>query len=603
MSDANRYHGRAYQRCACSSAFPWSELKWYHGKIITFRLYKKDEKFFYCKEEGEDFMKHYKYKPVEEFKFPQRKWVNNSITKAPIWCSVDLRDGNQALEIPMNLTEKLEFFKFLVDVGFKTIEIGFPAASDTEFEFTRKLIDDKLIPQDVTIQVLTQARADIIKKTFQSLDGVHRAVVHFYNSTSTLQREVVFKMSKDEVKRIATDAAILVKQYAKEFGEERFLFEYSPESFVGTELDYAIEVCNAVIDIIEPTEDRKLIINLPSTVETTTPNVYADQIEYVIERLNNRECLEVSIHAHNDRGTAVASTELALLAGADRVEGTLFGNGERTGNADIMNLALNLYTQGIDPELDFSQIDAVVDTYETLVKMPVHQRHPYAGTLVYTAFSGSHQDAISKGMAFLPQKNGIWEVPYLPIDPKDVGRTYEPIIRINSQSGKGGVSYILETNFGLHIPKKMQKHFGRIVTNVSDQNNKELMPQELYDLFKQSYVNLGEPLTLVNYDERTNGVSEVNSNIIYNGAAMAISGVGEGLIDAFANSLAKLLSIEFEVVDYQEHSLDYGAKSRAITYVTITDSKGNYYFGAGLSSNISKSSLKAILSAVNKMME
>lgn len=548
-------------------------------------------------------MKHYKYKPVEPFSFPQRKWANNSITKAPAWCSVDLRDGNQALEIPMNLQEKLEFFKFLVDVGFKTIEIGFPAASETEFEFTRKLIDDGLIPKDVTIQVLTQARPDIIKKTFEALDGAHRAIVHFYNSTSALQREVVFKMNKDEVKKIATDGALLVKQYAKEFGEDRFLFEYSPESFVGTELDYAIDVCNAVIDIIEPTVDRKLIINLPSTVEMTTPNVYADQIEYVIDRLKNRECIEVSIHAHNDRGTAVASTELALLAGADRVEGTLFGNGERTGNADIMNLALNLYTQGIDPELDFSQIDAVVDTYETLVKMPVHQRHPYAGTLVYTAFSGSHQDAISKGMAFLPKKNGVWEVPYLPIDPKDVGRTYEPIIRINSQSGKGGVAYVLEANYGLNIPKKMQKHFGKVVKLVSDQNSKELVPQELYDLFKAEYVNINNPISLVNYDERTNGVSEVNSNIVYNGEEMAISGTGEGLIDAFSNSIEKLINTQFEVVDYREHSLDYGAKSRAITYVTIIDSEGAYYFGAGLSSNISKSSLKAVLSAVNKMIQ
>ncbi len=543
-----------------------------------------------------------KYRPYPAMNMPERKWPSNTIVKAPIWCSVDLRDGNQALEKPMNLDQKIKFFKFLTEIGFKEIEVGFPAASDTEYVFTRTLIEENLIPDDVTIQVLTQSREHIIKKTFEALKGVNKAVVHLYNSTSTLQRDVVFNKGKKEITELAVFGAKMIDELAEEYGKEHFLFEYSPESFTGTEMDYAAEICNAVLDVWKPTEDRKVIINLPSTVEMATPNVYADQIEYMCEHLKYRENVLVSLHAHNDRGTAIASTELGMLAGADRVEGTLFGNGERTGNADILNIALNLFSQGIDPELDFTHINKAIEIYEESTGIAVHPRHPYAGDLVYTAFSGSHQDAIKKGMAKMSEHPERWEVPYLPIDPADVGRSYDPIIRINSQSGKGGIAYILEHNYGLIVPKSMQQEFSLIVTKVSDAENRELSPEEIYALFMDNYKDIKKPVEIVYYNENTQGKTvTVTSDVIIDGESKQIVESGNGILDAFCKSLQKELGIKFDVVNYSEHSLSFGNKSRAITYIQIYDKDHNSYFGAGTSSNISKSSLRAVVSAVNKM--
>lgn len=542
-----------------------------------------------------------KYKTYETIKLPNRTWPDKSIEKAPFWCSVDLRDGNQALETPMNLDQKINFFKFLVELGFKEIEIGFPAASDTEFIFTRTLIEQNLIPDDVVIQVLTQSREHIIDKTFKALDGVKKAVVHLYNSTSTLQRKVVFNKSKEEIIDLAKEGAILVKTLAKKYGEERFLFEYSPESFTGTEMEYAVEICNEVINIWKPTKDRKVIINLPATVEMSSPNVYADQIEYMHNNLINRENVLISLHAHNDRGTAVAATELGLMAGADRVEGTLFGNGERTGNADILNLALNLFSIGIDPQLNFSKVNDIVKIYEESTNLKVHVRHPYVGDLVYTAFSGSHQDAINKGMAKMKDSDGFWEVPYLPVDPKDLGRSYEPIIRINSQSGKGGVAYILENSYGVIVPKSMQQAFSYIITKASDTYNKELLPEEIYNLFVEEYINIETKIALVNYSEKANGKTCVTFTIKIDKIEKEIVGIGEGLLDGFCKGLEKEFGINIEIINYSEHSLEYGSKSRAITYMQISDKKGNTYFGAGVSRSITKSSLLAVISAVNKM--
>ncbi|MBR1442503.1 MAG: 2-isopropylmalate synthase [Firmicutes bacterium] len=550
-------------------------------------------------------MNYQKYRPFPPIDLPNRKWPSNTIKKAPAWCSVDLRDGNQALEKPMTLDQKIRFFKFLVNMGFKEIEVGFPAASDTEYIFTRTLIEKNLIPDDVTIQVLTQSREHIIRKTFEALDGVKKAIVHLYNSTSTLQREVVFGKDKKEITALAVFGAKLIDDLADKYGKERFLFEYSPESFTGTELDYAAEICNAVIDVWKPTADRKTIINLPSTVEMATPNVYADQIEYMCNNLKYRENISVSLHAHNDRGCAVAATELGILAGADRVEGTLFGNGERTGNADIMNIALNMFTQGIDPELDFTDINKAISIYEESTEMPVHPRHPYAGSLVYTAFSGSHQDAIKKGMAKMKEHPDRWEVPYLPIDPVDVGRNYDPIIRINSQSGKGGVAYILENNYGLVVPRAIQQDFGKIVTKYSDENNKELEPEEIKELFFDTYVNISEPVKLIYFNELNSGTdtATISVDMEINGEAKKLSGSGAGIIEAFCNALNEVVTDHiYEIVNYSEHSLDYGNKSKAITYIQIYDDKQNPYFGAGVSSGVSKSSLRAVVSAVNKML-
>ncbi|HPT76627.1 MAG TPA: 2-isopropylmalate synthase [Defluviitaleaceae bacterium] len=549
-------------------------------------------------------MNYKKYKPYPTVDLKNRKWPNRTITKAPIWCSVDLRDGNQALKVPMNLEQKLKFFDFLVKMGFKEIEVGFPAASETEFTFLRKLIEDNLIPDDVTIQVLTQAREHIIRKTFESLEGVKRAIVHLYNSTSELQRRVVFKKSKEEIIDLAVEGAHIVKEFAEKMPKGSIVYEYSPESFTGTELDYAIEICEAVLDVWKPSKENKAIINLPATVEMSTPNVYADQVEYFIDHIKNRESIILSVHPHNDRGTAVAAAELAMLAGADRVEGTLFGNGERTGNVDIITLGMNMFSQGVDPELDFSDADAIIKIYEESTKMEVSPRHPYVGELVYTAFSGSHQDAIKKGMeAYKKDKPDHWEVPYLPIDPKDVGRSYDPIIRINSQSGKGGVSYVLENDFGFRLPKKMQQDFSLIITDVSDRNQTELTPQMIHDIFIKEYMNIVEPYSLKNY-KIDSQEDDIVVRVIIKKADQEeeIEGRGNGPLDAFCNGIKEHLSIDFKIVSYDEHSLDKGSSSRAVSYIHIEDEEGNSFFGAGINTNISTSSIKALISAINKMI-
>ncbi|MDR1209864.1 MAG: 2-isopropylmalate synthase [Clostridiales bacterium] len=546
-------------------------------------------------------MNHQKYRPFPPMKKSDRKWPDRTIVAAPRWCSVDLRDGNQSIERPMSAERKRRFFTFLTDMGFKEIEIGFPSASPTEFEFTRSLIDGGLIPGDVVPQVLTQSREDLIRQTFESLDGVRRAVVHLYNSTSPLQREVVFGKTKSEVKALAVSGAELILELARRYGEDRFIFEYSPENFSETEPDFALEVVNAVLDVWKPTPEKKAIINLPSTVEQATPNVFADQVEYFAERVRYRGGISISVHAHNDRGSAVAATELALMAGADRVEGTLFGNGERTGNADILTLALNMYTHGIDPGLDFSRIDDVVTVYEESTGMYVHPRHPYAGRLVYTSFSGSHQNAISRGMAV--ERPGRWLVPYLPIDPADVGRSYAEIVRFNAQSGGGGATYILEKYFGLEIPKAMRRAVGREATAFADALGRDVSPEELFGLFSEKFVNIASPLELVWYDAATNGVSEVSARVRWNGEERRIAGTGNGSIDAFVGALASFLPTRFEVVDYKEHSMtDAGVKSKAITYVRLRSASGEDFFGAGVSTDIPKSAMRAIVSAANRMM-
>ena len=547
-------------------------------------------------------MKHQKYQAYKTVDRLHRRWPDKQVTAAPVWCSVDLRDGNQALEIPMNIEQKLAFFKFLVKAGFKEIEVGFPAASDTEYEFTRTLIERNLIPDDVVIQVLTQSRPHIIKKTFDALKGVKKAVVHLYNSTSVLQRDVVFRMNRTQVIDLAVSGARLVRELAeKDTHGTEFWFEYSPESFTGTELDFAAEICNAVLAVWRPDLGRKVIINLPATVEMSMPNVYADQVETMCELLDYRSTIQVSLHPHNDRGCAVAATELGLLAGADRVEGTLFGNGERTGNADILVIAMNLFSQGIDPKLDFENIDHVVSVYEQSTGLAVHPRHPYAGDLVFTAFSGSHQDAINKGMARAKAHPEQWEVPYLPIDPADIGRTYEPIIRINSQSGKGGVAYILEQNYGLHLPKPVQQIFGLVCTRTSDARRAELMPQEIHDLFISSYANITQPIRIDDYRETATGEQEVvlEADISVAGEEHAISGKGNGLLAAFCAALNSHFGTTLEIVSYSQHALEKGTQSQAITYVQISRGNGESYIGVGISANISRSSLRAVVSAWN----
>ena len=546
-----------------------------------------------------------KYVPYPTMNRPHRRWPDQTITHAPEWCSVDLRDGNQALEIPMDLNQKLDFFKYLTEIGFKTIEIGFPAASPTDYEITRTLIEQNLIPDDVTIQVLTQSRDEIIQETFRALKGAKKAVVHLYNSTSTLQREVVFRFGKQECIDLAVYGAKKLKELAAQYPETEFVFEYSPESFTGTEPEFAAEICNAVIDVWQPTPDHKAIINLPSTVEMSMPNVFADQIEYMCENLHNRESLSISVHAHNDRGCAVAASELALLAGADRIEGTLFGNGERTGNADILNLALNMFSQGVDPQLDFSEINRAIAIYERSTGMQVHPRHPYAGNLVYTAFSGSHQDAIRKGMeAYHNRGNGLWAVPYLPIDPMDVGRSYDPIIRINSQSGKGGVAFVLEQNYGLFIPKAFQQALGNHVTRLSDEKHAELSSKTIYDLFMREYTDLRQPIALNSYQETTLGEDKVaiEAQVTYKGQEYGIAGEGNGVLAAFSHALEQLTGLTFEVVDYRQHSLTYGTKARAISYIQLVRDDGQVAFGAGTSRNVTKSSLRALVTALNRML-
>lgn len=552
-------------------------------------------------------MKNYqKYRAYETVQMTDRTWPHNRLTIAPMWCSVDLRDGNQALETPMGLEQKLEFFDFLIKTGFKEIEIGFPAASETEYEFTRALIENDLIPEDVTVQVLTQSRGHIIQRTFDALKGIKNAIIHLYNSTSTLQRDVVFGNSKQATIDLAVYGAQLISDMAAQYPETNYRFEYSPESFTGTEMDFAVKICNAVIDAWQPSADKKVIINLPATVEMSTPNIYADQIEYMCRNLKNRENILVSLHAHNDRGTAVAATELGILAGADRVEGTLFGNGERTGNADIMNIAMNLFTQGIDPMLDFGKIDEVVEIYENATNMHVHPRHPYAGQLVYTAFSGSHQDAIRKGMEAMKNHPDHWEVPYLPIDPMDVGRTYDPIIRINSQSGKGGVSFILEQHFSLHMPKTFQKDVGAVVTRISDEMQCELSPDKIFEIFNQEYVDIYSPLKLIKYSTETVDaewdVLSIEAEIEYNGERHFIQGEGNGVISAFCHAIDDFIHIPIDIINYRGHSLELGTNSRAISYIETKDATGMKFYGAGTSSSVGKSSLRAVVSTINKML-
>ncbi len=550
-------------------------------------------------------MNHNRYRAFPAVPLENRQWPNREITKAPIWCSVDMRDGNQALEIPMNMKQKLKFFQHLVDLGFKTIEIGFPAASDTEFEFTRYLIDNNLIPQDVAIQVLTQSREHIIARTFDALRGAPQAIVHLYNSTSTLQREVVFNFDQEKCIELAVAGAKLVKHYIDtDTSGTKWMVEYSPESFSGTEPDFAVRICDAVLDVWQPTPDNKAIINLPNTVEMASPNVYADQIEYYSTKSKWRQETIVSIHPHNDRGTAVAAAELGILAGADRVEGTLFGNGERTGNADILTLGMNLFMHGIDPELDFSDINKIIEVYEECTGLTVSARHPWAGKLVFTAFSGSHQDAIKKGMAKMKEHPERWEVPYLPIDPRDVGRSYDPIIRINSQSGKGGVAFILETNFGLTLPKNFQKDFGALCTQVSDSRQGEMLPSEIFKLFDDTYINVNKPYALEAYKEESVGDNRVavHTKLFNNQTLVQVDGSGNGLLDAFCNGLSQHLDTDITITSYHEHAMESGSDSAAITYVEIQTESGDKFLGAGISSSVTKSSLRAVISAANRMI-
>ena len=534
---------------------------------------------------------------------PPMRWAKKSyVDHAPEWCSVDLRDGNQALIIPMSLDEKLEFFKALVKVGFKEIEVGFPAASETEYEFCRALIERDLIPDDVTIQVLTQSREHIIAKTFEALRGCKHAIVHLYNSTSVAQREQVFRKSKQEIIDIATFGAKLCKEY-REKTPGHFRFEYSPESFTGTEPEFAAEICNAVIDIWQPTPEDKVIINLPVTVSHSMPHVYANQIEYMCDHLHNRENLSISLHPHNDRGCAVADTEMGLLAGADRVEGTLFGNGERTGNVDIVTVAMNMFTHGVDPQLDFSNLPELVELYERVTRMSVYDRQPYSGKLVFAAFSGSHQDAIAKGMKWREEKDpSHWNVPYLPIDPTDVGRVYEAdVIRINSQSGKGGIGYLLETQFGLDLPKKMREEFGYIVKGISDHAHKELLPNEVHEIFLDTYVNIKKPLECkeIHYVQK-NGI-QATVTLLQNGQEYTIKSDGDGRLDAVTNALKAFLGKQFTIKVYTEHALTVSSKSDAVAYVGI-EAEGKMYWGVGIRKDISDSSAAALFSALDRYL-
>ena len=522
------------------------------------------------------------------------------IDHAPVWCSVDLRDGNQALVVPMTLQQKRDFFKLLVKIGFKEIEVGFPAASETEYEFLRALIEQDLIPDDVTVQVLTQAREHIIRKTFEALKGVKNAIVHVYNSTSLAQREQVFRKSKEEIKQIAVEGAKLLKELTEEAGAE-YRFEYSPESFTGTEPEYALEVCNAVLDVWQPTAERKAIINLPVTVQHSMPHVYAQQIEYVSKHLNYRENVLVSLHPHNDRGCGVADTEMGLLAGADRVEGTLFGNGERTGNVDIVTVAMNMYSQGVDPELDFSDMTEICDKYEEYTGMKVNERNPYSGALVFAAFSGSHQDAIAKGMKWIEEKQPEhWTVPYLPIDPTDVGRSYDAdVIRINSQSGKGGVGYILERNYGIVMPAGMREVMGYAAKAVSDVQNKELQPDEIYDVFMEKFVGIQEPyhITEVHFKQTDGITTEVTTE--YQGERKVTSASGNGRLNAVSNALKKAYGFEYNLVTYQEHALTKSSSSSAIAYVGIQTPDGKVHWGAAIDPDIIRASIDALLTAIN----
>lgn len=543
------------------------------------------------------------YFPVDK---KYNKWVDKDhVEKAPVWCSVDMRDGNQSLIIPMSLEEKLEYYRVLLEVGFKEIEVGFPAASETEYEFLRTLIDNDMIPDDVTVQVLTQCREHIIRKTFEACKGAPSAIIHFYNSVSVAQREQVFKKSKEEIKQIAIDGAKLVKQLASEY-EGNFRFEYSPESFTGTEPEYALEVCNAVLDVLEPNENNNVIINLPVTVEMSMPHVYASQVAYMSENLKYREFVTLSLHPHNDRGTGVADTELALLAGADRVEGTLFGNGERTGNVDIITLAMNMYSHGVDPKLDLSNMNYLVEKYERCTRMRVYDRAPYAGALVFAAFSGSHQDAIAKGMKYRQKKNlHQWTVPYIPIDPKDIGRTYDAdVIRVNSQSGKGGIGYLLEQNFGYSLPPKMREHFSYLCKDISDREHKELKPDEVLEIFENNYLNIQQEIKVTEFDfMRENSVVKINITFMRDGEETEMEAEGNGSLNAVNNALKAYTNTDYVLQVFTQHSMQgQGSQSVAASYIGIESEDGQMFWGAGTDTDVIKASTNALLSAFHNMM-
>jgi 2-isopropylmalate synthase len=551
-----------------------------------------------------------KYQPYPLVDLKDRTWPSRRIEKAPIWCSVDLRDGNQALIDPMGHDRKARMFQLLLDMGFKEIEIGFPSASQTDFDFTRFAIEEAGVPDDVSLQVLVQCRPELIARTFESLEGAKHPIVHFYNSTSELQRRVVFEKDVAGIKAIATDAARMVVDMAAKAGAkgiESYRFQYSPESFTGTELEVALEICNAVTEIVNPTPDNKLIINLPATVEMSTPNIHADQIEWMSRQLDRRESIILSLHPHNDRGTGIAATELGLMAGADRVEGTLFGNGERTGNVDLVTLALNMYTQGVDPMLDCSQIERMKDVYEYSNQLKIGERHPYVGELVYTAFSGSHQDAINKGMKAIRKANKpLWEVPYLPIDPQDVGRSYEAIIRINSQSGKGGIAYILQADYGLNLPRNLQVEFREDIQEITDREGKELRPKAIYDRFLELYVDQPDGrLKFVDHqtfpDTSAKGRRVVEATIVDNGREVQITGTGTGPVDGFVDALSKHIGIDLTVLDYSEHSMQRGSNAAAICYMEV-EHPGGKLFGAGINTNIVAASLEAVVSAANRIL-
>ncbi len=545
-----------------------------------------------------------KYQPFPTVTLDDRTWPSKTMSKAPIWCTVDLRDGNQALIEPMGPERKMRMFKMLVDIGFKEIEVGFPAASETDYCFVRDLIEQNLIPDDVTIQVLTQAREHLIAKTFESLQGAKRAVVHLYNSTSELQRRVVFRQDREGIKQIAVQGAKWVQEYAAAQSGTEWVFQYSPESFTGTEMDYAVEVCDAVLDVWQPSPENKTIINLPATVEMSMPNVYADQIEWFTRHTRWRESMILSVHPHNDRGTAVAAAELAVLAGADRVEGTLFGNGERTGNVDIITLAMNLYTHGIDPELDFSDIFSVMRTAEYCTQLPVHPRHPYAGELVFTAFSGSHQDAIKKGFeAHDSEASENWAVPYLPIDPADLGRSYEAVIRVNSQSGKGGVAYIMDVDYGIELPRRLQIEFSQVIQKITEKTGEEITPASIWRSFNEEYLQIDQPLGFVQHVTEPESVDghqarHIKADVVWQGKGLQIEGHGSGPIEAYVSAIKNAFDLDFKVVDYHQHAISRGEEANSACYVEIQLSDSSTCYGVGLNSNISAASLEAVSSAV-----
>ena len=545
-----------------------------------------------------------KYKPFKPINLVDRSWPNNLLTEAPRWCSVDLRDGNQALIEPMSVEKKIRMFELLCNIGFKEIEVGFPAASQTDYDFVRILIKEKKIPDDVTIQVLTQSRDHIIKKTFESLEGVKRAIVHFYNSTSTLQRKVVFNKDRKGIKKIATDGATLIKELSSANQQTEWLFEYSPESFTATELDFSLEVCNEVVDILSPYSKEKIIINLPATVEMSSPNIYGDQIEWMISNIQNRENICISLHPHNDRGTAVAAAEIAVMAGADRIEGTLFGNGERTGNVDLVTLSLNLLTQGVNPKLDFTKINHIVREVEFCNQLPVHPRHPYAGDLVFTAFSGSHQDAIKKGLDAIKKSNEPqWEVPYLPIDPSDLGRSYEAVVRINSQSGKGGVAYILEKDHGVSLPRRLQISLSSKIQDVADQSGKELLSHEIWSIFESNFIKNTLDTQLKSFSVITSDKNQdgVKLEIMQDEKCIELSGTGNGPIDACIDAFNNLHKSDFSIADYHQHSLATGSDAKAVAYIEVSDGV-NTKWGVGIDENTTKASFKAITVGIDKLI-